>query len=151
MLSVRCTRTLTTRLATPVISRSLSAKGEIPETNMFWLRHQIKAKDGFHKHVNFERVIAMVALGSLGAAVASPGNFLVDQTLVLTWIAHSYWGVEAMIMDYIPLLLPVFFANVAKWLWVGFCLIMVVAFTNLNLKIGEKQGCGHIIREFFLM
>ncbi len=54
----------------------------------------------------------MVALGSLGAAVASPGNFLVDQTLALTWIAHSYWGVEAMIMDYIPLLLPVFFANV---------------------------------------
>ena len=71
MLSVRCTRALTSRLATPgifftlslklrhwinillVISRSLSAKGEIPESNMFWLRHQIKAKDGFHKHVNF--------------------------------------------------------------------------------------------------
>ena len=58
----------------------------------------------------------MVALGSMGAAVISPGNFLVDQTLALTWIAHSYWGVEAMIMDYIPLLLPVFFANVSRFL-----------------------------------
>ena len=56
MLSVRCTRFLApnaTRLAAPSINRTASGKNQIAESNMFWMRHQIQAKDGYHKHVNF--------------------------------------------------------------------------------------------------
>merc|ERR1711937_319523 len=59
MLVLRCSRMLAprARLAAPGAA-FYSSKNQIPESNQFWMRHQIKSKDGFHKHINFERIVA---------------------------------------------------------------------------------------------
>merc|ERR1712048_240340 len=109
-------------------------------------RHQIEAKAKYHKHLNFERAVAVVALGSFVGALAVPGVFLLDQALGLSWTAHSYWGLHAIIGDYIPLIAPVAVAKLLQVLLLLFCIGFSAYITNLNLKIGEKTGLGHILR-----
>jgi succinate dehydrogenase hydrophobic anchor subunit len=132
---------------------SVTSKAEISETNQFWLRHQIKTKPNFHAHVNLERGVALAALISPIAAVACPGVFLIDQVVAISWIYHSYFGVEAMILDYIPLVLPLGFAKFVASLWLLFCLLMVCLFTNFNLKTSESghTGMGHTLRAIMSM
>ena len=35
-----------------------------------------------------------------------------DQTCALTFVAHGFYGIEAMIGDYVPLIAPLFIAKV---------------------------------------
>jgi len=154
MLSVRCGRGLLavsrTCLATPQVA-SLSNKNQIPEDNMFWLRHQIKAKANYHKQVNFERAIAFAALGSFVGCVAMPGTFALDTVCAATWIYHGYGGVDHMIGDYVSLFFPPGIVKAIQWAWMGFCIFLMACFTNLNLKVGEQSGVGHILRAFMAM
>jgi len=115
------------------------------------MRHQIEAKAKYHKHLNFERVVAVVALGSFVGAMAFPGVFLLDQALGASWTAHAYWGIHAIIGDYIPLIAPVVVAKILQYLLLVVCVAYVAYLTNLNLKIGEKTGLGHILRSLMNM
>merc|ERR1711937_1010254 len=121
MLVLRCSRMLAprARLAAPGAA-FYSSKNQIPESNQFWMRHQIKSKDGFHKHIDFERIVAGVALVSFVRCLAVPGNFFLDTICTATWIAHGFWGVEAMIGDYVPLIAPAVVAGILKKLWLVF-------------------------------
>ena len=60
-----------------------------------------------------ERIVAGVALVSFVGCLAVPGNFFLDTTCAATWIAHGFWGVEAMIGDYVPLIAPAVVAGVS--------------------------------------
>ena len=57
-------------------------------------------------------MVALVALGSFVGCLAVPGNFYLDTVCAATWIAHGFWGVEAMIGDYVPLIAPAVVAGV---------------------------------------
>ena len=54
----------------------------------------------------------MAALISVGGCIVVPGNFFLDTVVATTFIAHGFWGVDAIIGDYIPLIAPVFVAKV---------------------------------------
>jgi hypothetical protein len=92
--------------------RDYSSKSQIPSSNMFWMKHQIEAKPNFHSHINQERVVAALALGSCVGCVIIPGNFVLDTACAITFIAHAFYGVEAMIGDYVPLVAPAVVAKV---------------------------------------
>ena len=134
MLACRTTQTLL-RAPRRILAQPLacySNKADIPKDNMFWMKHQIDAKPGFHAHINQvntapdipivqthlfdelfqERVVAAVSLGAVIGCVAFPGVFLLDQACALTFVAHGFYGIEAMIGDYVPLIAPVAVAKV---------------------------------------
>jgi hypothetical protein len=156
MLSARSSFLLRAKLVQPVASirnltpttrdNSYSKKAQIPHHNMFWMKHQIEAKPGFHSHINKERVLALAALGSCVSCVLFPGNFFLDTACAITFVAHGFYGVEAMIGDYVPLIAPAVVAKILMKLWGVFCVIMTVAFVDFNLKIGDHTGVGHCLR-----
>ena len=54
MLACRTTQTLL-RAPRRILAQPLacySNKADIPKDNMFWMKHQIEAKPGFHSHIN---------------------------------------------------------------------------------------------------
>ena len=54
MLACRTTQTLL-RAPRRILAQPLacySNKADIPKDNMFWMKHQIEAKPGFHAHIN---------------------------------------------------------------------------------------------------
>ena len=129
MLACRTTQTLL-RAPRRILAQPLacySNKADIPKDNMFWMKHQIEAKPGFHAHINQvnfmksdtlcnhyqERVIAAASLGAVVGCVAFPGVFLLDTACAITFISHGFYGVEAMIGDYVPLIAPLAVAKVS--------------------------------------
>jgi len=153
MLACRTTQTLL-RAPRRILAQPLacySNKADIPKDNMFWMKHQIEAKPGFHSHINQERVIAAVSLGAVIGCVAFPGVFLLDQACAITFVAHGFYGIEAMIGDYVPLIAPVAVATLLQKLWLVFCIVMAAVFTNFNLKVGDECGVGHSLRALMAM
>jgi len=144
------------RLTQPVsiAVRPLSDKAQIPSTNMFWMKHQIEAKKNYNQHLNMERWVSLAALVSVCGCVVVPGNFFLDTVVATTFIAHGFWGVDAIIGDYIPLIAPIFVAKLLQQLWLIFCMIMTVCFVNYNLKVDAqtgKTGVGHTLRAIINM
>jgi len=64
-----------------------------------------------HDHVmhwNAERILSVVLLGSIPAAIAFPSSSL-EYILALSLTVHSHWGVESIVCDYVR---PAWFGNV---------------------------------------
>ena len=80
----------------------------------------------------------MVALGSFVGCLAVPGNFYLDTVCAATWIAHGFWGVEAMIGDYVPLIAPAVVAGVCAFNLEPFYLIDSNPCIFYDKKICEK-------------
>ena len=57
--------------------------------------------------------MSLAALVSVCGSVAFPGYFLLDTVVATTFIAHGFWGCDAIIGDYVPLIAPVAFAKVS--------------------------------------
>merc|ERR1711868_202189 len=137
------------RLAQPLSVRLYTEKSQIPQSNMFWMKHQIEAKKNYNQHLNMERWVSLAALVSVCGSVAFPGYFVLDTIVATTFIAHGFWGCDAIIGDYVPLIAPVFVAKLLQQLWLIFCMLMTVCFVNYNLKVDAqtgKTGVGHTLR-----
>lgn len=57
--------------------------------------------------------MSLAALVSVCGSVAFPGYFVLDTVVATTFIAHGFWGCDAIIGDYVPLIAPVAVAKVA--------------------------------------
>merc|ERR1711990_345750 len=142
------------KLASPINARLYTDKAQIPASNMFWMKHQIEAKKNFNQHLNMERWVSLAALVSVCGSVACPGYFVLDTVVATTFIAHGFWGCDAIIGDYVPLIAPVAVAKLLQTLWLMFCMIMTVCFVNYNLKVDAqtgKTGVGHTLRALINM
>ena len=95
-----------------------------------------------------------------------------DTACALTFVAHGFYGIEAMIGDYVPLIAPLAVAKASyvhlialqhesgcskslfqllQKLWLVFCILMAAVFTNFNLKVGDECGVGHSLRALMAM
>merc|ERR1712168_710372 len=98
------------------------------------------AKQGA-KHWLTERVVAVALLGAIPAGVLYPVP-LVDHCLAVLLPLHAYWGVNAIIADYLyrPLV------PVTKLAWAGTCVLTAAGLIYLNVNdVGIVKFVGMIL------
>merc|ERR1712168_1762093 len=73
------------RILAQPLAASYSNKADITKDNMFWMKHQIEAKPGFHSHINQERGVAAM----IGDYVPLIAPVAVAKLLQSLWLIFS--------------------------------------------------------------
>ena len=93
-------------------------------------------KEGY-LHWKNERVVSVLLLGMIPAAAVYP-NIVLDHGFAVLAPLHMYWGVNAILGDYIPMVLPKAITPIMlpaiKMIWLGMCVGSVLGLLYINVN-----------------
>ena len=112
------------------------------------LRHQTESERQSAGKWKTYRMLSVGLLGSCVGCLAFPGNPMLDFVTVTLLVHHNHFGINSVIADYAPLILPQFGVNLLGSIWLTISIVTLILLLSFNYN---GAGFSNSVSGFFKM